>query len=215
MTQPSPLRPAVFIDRDGVINENPPNYVKSWQEFRFLPNALAALRLLASCPWPIVIISNQSPIGRGLITRLQLDEIHRRMLARIRRAGGRIDGIYICPHRPDEGCACRKPAPGLLYQAAAEMTLDLAASLMIGDSLSDVQTARAAGVVPVLLRNGGFPHAAGGAEQGLPPGCPVFDNLSIVVNLLARSCNQSFYPRDVLQLAMHKSANIKESKNNA
>lgn len=208
-------RPAIFIDRDGVINENPPHYVKSWQEFHFLPGALEALRLLAGCPWPILIISNQSPVGRGLITRAQLDDIHQRMLIRIRRAGGRIDGMYICPHRPDEGCACRKPAPGLIYQAAAEMGLDLAASLMIGDSLSDVQTARAAGVLPVLLRNGGFPHAAGGAEQGIPPGCLVFDDLSIVVDPLARSCSQGFSPRDVLQLAARQSSGAEESKDNA
>lgn len=148
------MRRAVFLDRDGVINENRQDYVKSWDEFAFLPGTLPSLRRLARTPFAIVVISNQSPINRGLASPSQVNYINERMMNEIEETGGRIDGIYICPHRPDEGCDCRKPRPGLLHQAADELGIDLASSFVVGDALSDIEAALAAGCTPVLVLTG-------------------------------------------------------------
>jgi D-glycero-D-manno-heptose 1,7-bisphosphate phosphatase len=145
---------AVFLDRDGVINRDRPDYVKSWEEFEFLPGVLEAFRVLASGPHQVVVVSNQSGIGRGLVGRGTVDEIHAHMTEAVRRSGGRIDAVYYCPHRPDEDCPCRKPRPGLILRAARELDIDLAASWLVGDDLRDLETAEAAGVRPVLVRTG-------------------------------------------------------------
>jgi len=147
-------RSAIFLDRDGVINRDRPGFVKSWDEFEFLPGVLRALQLLAASPYAIVIITNQSAVGRGLLTLRTLDEIHARMVQVIREAGGRIDAIYYCPHHPDVGCMCRKPRPGLLLQAARDLDLCLSRSWLIGDSPRDLQAAAAVGVRAVLVRTG-------------------------------------------------------------
>jgi len=145
---------AVFLDRDGVINENRRDYVKSWDEFVFLPRALPSLRRLARTPFATIVISNQSAINRGLVSLSEVNHVNERMLGEVKEAGGRIDGIYICPHRPDEGCDCRKPKPGLLYQAANELDIDLASSYLVGDAFPDVEAALAAGCTPVLVLTG-------------------------------------------------------------
>jgi len=144
----------VFLDRDGVINENRRDYVKSWDEFVFLPRALPSLRRLARTPLAIVVISNQSAINRGLVSLSEVNHINERMLREVKEAGGRIDGIYICPHRPDEGCDCRKPKAGLLHQAANELGIDLPSSYLVGDALSDIEAALVAGCTPVLVLSG-------------------------------------------------------------
>jgi D-glycero-D-manno-heptose 1,7-bisphosphate phosphatase len=148
------IRPAVFLDRDGVINYNRPDHVKSWSEFEFLPGVLAALRRLARLQWPIVVISNQAAIGRGMASRQAVDDINARMVKAVQEAGGRIDDIFYCPHRPDEECACRKPRPGLLLRAAERLQLDLGRSFLVGDAESDVLAARAVNCRPVLVRTG-------------------------------------------------------------
>ena len=132
-------RPAIFLDRDGVINENRDDYVRSWSEFVWIPGAFDALRELAELNWPIVVVTNHSYINRSLITRQEADMINARMCAVVASQGGRIDAVYVCPHRPDERCTCRKPEPGLLYQAARDLRLDLQRSFLIGDSVSDMQ----------------------------------------------------------------------------
>lgn len=149
-----PLRPAIFLDRDGVIIENRADYVRSVAEVQFIPGAVQALAHLAPTPWPIVIITNQSAVGRGLISLTTVEEIHTFLLQHITQAGGRIDGVYVCPHHPEAKCACRKPAPGMLQQAARELSLDLAASVLIGDAVTDVQAAHAAGAQAILVRTG-------------------------------------------------------------
>lgn len=148
------VRSAVFLDRDGVINENRQGYVKSWDEFVFLPRALPALGRLARTPYLILIVSNQSAINRKLVSWADVNEVNRRMVREIRKVGGRIDGIYVCPHRPDEMCECRKPKPGLLYQAADELSIDLRSSYLVGDALADVEAALAAGCTPFLVLTG-------------------------------------------------------------
>ena len=146
--------PALFLDRDGVIIENRMDYVKSLGEVEFIPGALRALAQVAQHGGRIVIVTNQSAIGRGLLTQVTLEAIHTHLLEHITTSGGRIDGIYICPHHPDDNCDCRKPAPGLLLRAARELGIDLSASVLIGDNITDVLAARAVGVKPILVNTG-------------------------------------------------------------
>lgn len=147
-------RPAIFVDRDGVINENRQDYVKSWEEFVFLPNVLGALKALRTNPRAIVVVSNQSAIGRGITSRSTVERIHERMLDVIHAHGGRIDAVYYCPHDPADGCDCRKPRPGLLVQAAQHLDLDLQRSVVIGDAMSDIEAALAVGCTPILVLTG-------------------------------------------------------------
>ena len=148
------MRPAVFLDRDGVINENRSDYVKSWQEFVFLPNVFEPLRYLAQSSYIVVVVTNQSAIGRGLVSAAIVEEIHCRMQTEIQHNGGRIDAIYYCPHHPNEGCSCRKPKPGLLLRAAQDLNIDLERSYFVGDAVSDVEAAMNAGCRPVFVLTG-------------------------------------------------------------
>jgi D-glycero-D-manno-heptose 1,7-bisphosphate phosphatase len=149
-----PLRSAIFLDRDGVIIENRADYVKSLAETKFLPGVLEALAQLARADWLIVVVTNQAAIGRHIITRETADAINDYVIQAIGAAGGRVDRLYLCPHHPDDRCACRKPAPGLLLQAAAELGIDLETSVMMGDAASDIQAALTAKVRPVFLLTG-------------------------------------------------------------
>jgi histidinol-phosphate phosphatase family protein len=148
------LKPVIFLDRDGVINEDRPDYVKSWAEFRFIRGVLPALRRLKSGGMPVVVITNQSAVGRGLITPSVLEGIHRKMLRAVERGGGEIAGIYYCPHRPDENCACRKPGDGLIRQAADDLKIDLPKSLLIGDTGKDLGAGEKAGCLTALVLTG-------------------------------------------------------------
>jgi histidinol-phosphate phosphatase family protein len=146
-----PVR-GIFLDRDGVINENRSDYIKNWEEFTFLPGALDALHALAETDFCIVIVTNQSAIHRGHVSQEIVEEIHRRMVKQIQKHGGRVDAILYCPHRPDENCACRKPRPGLLLEAAMRYSIDLSRSYLIGDNLSDVAAGQAIGSECVLVQ---------------------------------------------------------------
>lgn len=173
------MYPAIFLDRDGVIIENLPDYVRSWDDVRLIPGALEALAWSSSSPYKIIIVTNQSAVGRGILTPEQAWEINHRLADCIVQAGGRIDGIFMCPHAPKDRCDCRKPEPGLLLQAASELFIDLSRSVLIGDAISDLLAGQAAGLRgTILLRSGR------GREQELmahPPGLKPFltyDNLS-------------------------------------
>ena len=170
-------KPAIFLDRDGVINRDRLDYVKSWAEFEFLPGVLEALRRLARLPYTIVVLSNQSVIGQGLVSQAVIDDIHVRMQAAIQQTGGRVDAVYYCPHHPHAGCDCRKPRPGLLLRAARELNLDLLASWFIGDDLRDLQAAVAAGVQPILVRTGHGGSVSDDQLCALPAHTKVFANL--------------------------------------
>jgi D-glycero-D-manno-heptose 1,7-bisphosphate phosphatase len=150
----------VFLDRDGVINEDSPDYVKSWAEFRFIPGSLAAIAELTKRGFRILVISNQSGVGRGLITPSALARMHRNLVAAAAESGGRIDDIFFCPHRPDENCECRKPRPGLFRKACREHAVDLSAAVMVGDSAKDVIAARRAGCALSVLVETGDPASA-------------------------------------------------------
>jgi D-glycero-D-manno-heptose 1,7-bisphosphate phosphatase len=171
--------PAIFIDRDGVIIENRDNYVRSWEDVSIYDQALRALAQVSNYPYQIIIITNQSAVGRGLITLDTALDINRRLVDEIRRAGGRVDGTYICPHAPNQECDCRKPKPGLLFRAARELSIDLSRSLLIGDALSDVGAGKAARLKLSILVKTGL-----GAQQALLPEAsslkpfPIYDTLS-------------------------------------
>ena len=145
---------AVFLDRDGVINENRADYVKSWKEFVFLPNVCEPLRQLAQNGLLTIVVTNQSAINRGLVSPETVETIHRRMCEVVAGNGGRIDMVLVCPHRPDENCHCRKPKPGLLLQAAEHFDLDLSRSYLIGDALCDIAAGLAAGCRSILVLTG-------------------------------------------------------------
>jgi len=138
-------KPAILLDRDGVINADGPGYVESWAEFQFCPGALEAICRLTEAGWEAYVITNQSGIAKGLYSERRLMDIHWRMLLEIRRAGGRVLGIQFCPHADEDECLGRKPEPGMLLKAAAKWGLDLARSYLIGDSARDIQAGATVG----------------------------------------------------------------------
>jgi len=146
--------PAVLLDRDGVINQHRNDYVTSWEQFRFLPRTLPALAGMRRLGLRVAVVTNQSAVGRGLMTAQALDEIHVRMLARCRDAGGGIDAVFACIHTPWDGCGCRKPRPGLLVDALAGLGERPRDCVVIGDSPEDLRAAHAAGVPFILVRTG-------------------------------------------------------------
>lgn len=145
---------AVFLDRDGVINRDSRHYVKTWDEFDFLPGSLAALERLSRAGARLLVVTNQSAINRGLTTRAAVHRIHARMCDAVASRGGMISDVFFCPHRPDEECACRKPRPGLLLTAQHRYGLDLERCVLVGDRASDVACARRAGCGVVLQVTG-------------------------------------------------------------
>ncbi len=136
----------LFLDRDGVIIENRSDYVRSWTDVEFLPGALETLAALAALPHKIIIVTNQSLVGRGIITFAEAEAINIHILETIKKAGGRVDGLYMCPHAPEDYCQCRKPRPGLLQQAILDHNIVTERSIMVGDALTDIQAGQAAGL---------------------------------------------------------------------
>ncbi|MCB8942860.1 MAG: D-glycero-beta-D-manno-heptose 1,7-bisphosphate 7-phosphatase [Ardenticatenaceae bacterium] len=158
------MHPALFLDRDGVINKNRPDYVRSWAQMEIYPQALQALAALKDSPYKIIVITNQSGVGRGLFSLEVAQQINAQLIEEVAGANGRIDAAYLCPHKPNAGCPCRKPRPGMLLEAAQEHNLDLSRSVMIGDALTDLEAGQAAGVAEtILLRTG-----RGRAQAALP-----------------------------------------------
>ena len=148
-----PKRKVLFLDRDGVINKKPPKaeYVKTWEEFEFLPGASDALYALTAKGYELYIISNQAGIARDAMTSDGLEDIHHRMRAELEKLGVTIAGIYVCPHGWDEGCECRKPKPGMLFQTAREHDIDLTRAVFIGDDERDGEAAAAAGCSYIMV----------------------------------------------------------------
>jgi D-glycero-D-manno-heptose 1,7-bisphosphate phosphatase len=145
---------AIFLDRDGVICENRPDHVKSWNEFIFLPGAQNSLAALSRLDLPIIVFTNQAIVGRGMVPASVVDDIHRRMVSEVEAHGGHIDRVVYCPHRPEDGCACRKPEPGMLLQVADEMGIDLSQSYLVGDAATDLMAGRQVGCQLYLVLTG-------------------------------------------------------------
>ncbi|WP_165423382.1 D-glycero-beta-D-manno-heptose 1,7-bisphosphate 7-phosphatase [Ktedonosporobacter rubrisoli] len=144
----------IFLDRDGVINENRSDYVKNWQEFRFLPGSREAIARLTQAGYRIIVCTNQAGVARGSIPASTVEDIHQRMADEIARAGGCIEKVYYCPHAKDAHCSCRKPMPGMVLRARDELGLDLSDAVFVGDSISDVRAGLAAGIHSVLVLTG-------------------------------------------------------------
>lgn len=145
------MKRTVFLDRDGVINRDSPDYIKSCEEFEFIPGSMEALRLLAEHQYDTVVITNQSVIGRGMASSHALGQIFEKMVRDVEATGGKIRDIFFCPHHPDEGCDCRKPKPGMILAARERHGIDLENAVMIGDSEKDIRCARNAGVGTAIL----------------------------------------------------------------
>ncbi|OFW11408.1 MAG: histidinol phosphate phosphatase [Acidobacteria bacterium RIFCSPLOWO2_02_FULL_67_36] len=145
--------PAILLDRDGVLNQKPPRaeYVRSWDDWVWLPGAKEALRLFKDAGYRVILVSNQAGIARGVMTEAALAEVHEHMKAEARAAGGDIDAVFHCPHGWNEGCECRKPKPGMLFQAQHAFQLDLTRTWFIGDDERDSEAARAAGCPSILV----------------------------------------------------------------
>ena len=149
---------AVFLDRDGVIVEDR-GYMRDPDDVHLLPGAAPALRQLAADGWKLIVVSNQSGVGRGLITSEEMSAVQAHFLNLLRAEGVEITASYICPHAPEEGCPCRKPSPFSLHKAAGEYELDLAQSWMIGDREGDILAGQSAGCRTIWMRNDRFPGA--------------------------------------------------------
>ena len=177
---------ALFLDRDGVIIENVASYVRSWDDVVILPGAVDALARLKPSPLKIILVTNQSAVGRGILSLSDARQINARLVGLIESAGGRVDGVFMCPHAPQELCSCRKPEPGLFLQAAASFSLDLGRSILVGDALTDIRAGQAAGIqTNVLVRTGRGADQLALPEARLLPPFAVYDHLSdVIVSLL-------------------------------
>ncbi len=144
----------VILDRDGVINADSDHFIKNLDEWRPLPGSIDAIARLCRAGFRVAVATNQSGVGRGLIAPEAVAAIHRELERLVGAAGGRISGIFFCPHLPEDGCDCRKPRPGLLCSIAARFAIDLTGVPAVGDSLRDLEVALAVGCEPILVRTG-------------------------------------------------------------
>lgn len=172
----------IILDRDGVINEDSDDYIKSPDEWTAIPGSLEAIGKLNRHGYQVIIASNQSGIGRKLFTIDALNAIHIKMNMHLAQYGGVIDSIFFCPHPPKYDCRCRKPKPGLLNDISARFRIPLNKVYCVGDKMSDVQAAQGAGGEPVLVRTG---KGQGQIDDGLvPQGIPVYNDLAEFVNAI-------------------------------
>ena len=149
------LNKVVFLDRDGTINRDSSDYVKSREEFEFLPGSLEAIKKLTVNGFVNIVITNQSAVPRNLISLNELESVHNMLTKTVALNGGEIKDIFYCPHMPEDGCDCRKPEPGLIYLARNKYAIDLTAAVMVGDSAKDIECARRAGCGRAVLVKSG------------------------------------------------------------
>ena len=181
-TSPLATSRVVILDRDGVINHDSDDFIKSPAEWEPLPGSLEAIARLTQAGVRVAVATNQSGIARGLYDLDTLHRIHEKMLRLLGQAGGNIEVIAYCPHGPEDECSCRKPRPGLLLEIARRMRIDLTGVPVIGDSLRDLQAAQAVDGSPILVKTGkGERTLASGACLD---GIPVFANLGVIVDRL-------------------------------
>lgn len=173
--------PLIILDRDGVINKDSPDFIKSPDEWFPLPGSLEAIARLCAAGFRIAVATNQSGLGRGLFDLQALHAIHARMMAAVAAAGGTISVLEYCPHRPEDGCNCRKPATGLLLRIAERLGVDLVDVPCVGDSLRDLQAAEAVAARAILVLTGNGRQTLDG---GLPGRVEVFDNLAAAADHL-------------------------------
>jgi len=180
------LEPAVFLDRDGVINEDSDEYVKSWDEYRLYPGALEALRRLHEAGCEVYLVTNQAGVGRGVYPYRNLLDILLRLRLMVRQTGGLIHGIAFCCHRKEESCGCRKPAPGMLQALAFKYGLDLTRSILVGDSCTDIQAGQAVGCATIFLHTRGPERSADHLAKCAPPPDHQADTLLEATDIILR-----------------------------
>ncbi|MBV6751555.1 D-glycero-beta-D-manno-heptose 1,7-bisphosphate 7-phosphatase [Pseudomonas sp. MWU13-2105] len=167
----------LILDRDGVINQDSDAYIKSVEEWIPLPGAIEAIAQLSRAGWTVAVATNQSGIARGYYDIATLEAMHERLRSLVAQQGGELGLVVYCPHGPDEGCACRKPKPGMLRTIAEHYGVSLARLWFVGDSLGDLEAARAVDCQPVLVKTGKGEKTLG---KTLPVGTLVFDDLAAV-----------------------------------
>ncbi len=179
----------VILGRDGVLNQFREGHVTAPAEWVPIPGALEAVSRLNHAGWHVVVATNQSGIGRGMIDMSAVNAVHARMNSLLQAEGGRLDAVFFCPHTPEEGCSCRKPQPGLLLDIGRRYGVDLGGVPMVGDTLRDLQAALAAGCEPHLVLSGRAAQLQGDALQAVlaaAPGTTVHASLTEFVEFLQR-----------------------------
>lgn len=181
--------PLLILDRDGVINRDSADYIRGLGDWEPLPGSIQAIAELSRAGYTIAIATNQSGLSRGYFGLDELEAIHLHLCQQVEEQGGRIAGIFYCPHLPGEGCACRKPATGLLQAIERELGISARGAIFIGDSLKDLQAARAFGCQPVLVKTGkGLATLAAiqanDAALAEPDSIPIYDDLAAAARAL-------------------------------
>lgn len=178
---------AVFLDRDGVLNQDRADYVKTPDELVMIAGSAKAVRRLNAAGLPVVVVTNQSGVAYGRYTEDDLAAIHRRLADELAVFGAQVGGIYYCPHRAEDACDCRKPLPGMLLHAAAEHGFDPRRAVLVGDAARDLEAAGACGAARVLVRTGqGAQHEAKLAGSAAPPDYVAADLVAAVGWILAQ-----------------------------
>lgn len=166
----------IILDRDGVINQDSDDYIKSADEWLPIPGSIEAISRLKKAGYLVTIATNQSGIARGLLSEQTLQEIHQKMAKLLEQRGASVDGIFYCPHGPQANCICRKPKPGLLFRIAKEFNIDLSQTPFVGDSLSDIKAAKMANATPILVRTGKGEHVMQNNSEAA--NVPAYDDLA-------------------------------------
>jgi D-glycero-D-manno-heptose 1,7-bisphosphate phosphatase len=172
----------IVLDRDGVINHDSEQFIKSPGEWRPIPGSLEAIARLNQAGYRVVVATNQSGVGRGLFGMTTLTEIHEKMFKALNLVGGRIDAVFYCPHAADSHCECRKPKPGMFQQIGSRFGVDMQGVPAVGDGLRDLQAAQSSGARPILVLTGKGEKTL--ASGDLPPGTVVFPDLAFAVTAL-------------------------------
>ena len=184
----------VILGRDGVLNEFHSDHIKEAEEWVPLPGALEAVAKLNHAGWHCVVATNQAGLGRGLLDMASVNAVHAKMNTMLAEVGGRIDAVFFCPHEPEVACDCRKPLPGLMFKVAERFGVDLEDVPMVGDTLRDLEAARAAGCLPHLVRTGraaGYSDEEMAALQRQVPGSQVHTDLKAFAQwLIAQELKQ-------------------------
>ncbi len=173
----------VILDRDGVINHDSDQFIKSTEEWQPIPGSLEAIARLSQADYRVVVATNQSGVGRGLFDMAMLNAIHDKMCRAVAHAGGRIDAVFFCPHAADAGCNCRKPKSGMMEEIAARYNMSLEGVPAIGDSLRDLEATARLGAQPILVLTG--KGAKTKASGGLPQNTLIFPDLAAAAATLA------------------------------
>ena len=174
----------IILDRDGVINHDSDEFIKSPAEWEPIEGSLEAIARLNYAGYRVVVITNQSGIARGLLDVETLNRIHSKMRRMLAQVGGRIEAILFCPHAPEDKCQCRKPMDGSFTELAQRLRIKLENVPAVGDSIRDIQAAQSVGARPILVRTGKGEKTL---AEGIPDGIEVYDNLDEVVNALLES----------------------------